>query len=118
MSQPYKVAIIGAGIAGLAAYRKLVAEGIKPEEIVVLEGADYVGGRVKQAILPDNPQTPTFIFKNTVDDADKEEALASDPSGAVVDIGGAWFHGITNNPLYEDIVEPNGLKGTHFDPVV
>ena len=43
-SNTYKVAIIGAGIAGLSAAHHLIEYGIK--DIVVLEARDRVGGRI------------------------------------------------------------------------
>lgn len=43
----YKVLILGAGSAGIAAAQKLTENGIK--NFLMLEGADYIGGRVKSA---------------------------------------------------------------------
>ena len=42
-----KVLILGAGVAGISAARTLHENGI--ENFLVLEGQDYIGGRVKQA---------------------------------------------------------------------
>lgn len=43
--QKYDVIIVGAGIAGLAAARKLQENGVS--NLLVLEAQDYIGGRVK-----------------------------------------------------------------------
>lgn len=45
-----RVIVIGAGLAGLAASRKLVAEGI---DVTVLEARDRVGGRIENGFLAD-----------------------------------------------------------------
>jgi monoamine oxidase len=68
-----KVLVIGAGIAGLAAARRLVDEyGYRaPGQVVVLEGRDRVGGRIHTS-----------------------QAL-----GTAVDLGATWIHGVDRNPL-------------------
>lgn len=68
-----KVIVIGAGIAGLAAARRLVDEyGYRsPGQVIVLEARNRVGGRIHTS-----------------------RAL-----GAPVDLGATWIHGIRGNPL-------------------
>ena len=44
MGRSYKVAVIGAGMAGLSAAGHLMSRGVT--DIVVLEGRDRVGGRI------------------------------------------------------------------------
>ena len=46
------VVIVGAGVAGLAAARHLLKEGVT--QIVVVEAQDRLGGRIKQ-VLPGPP---------------------------------------------------------------
>ncbi|MEV6316286.1 NAD(P)/FAD-dependent oxidoreductase [Streptomyces sp. NPDC051776] len=46
----HDVIVLGAGLAGLAAARDLVAGGT---DVLVLEARDRVGGRVEQTVLPD-----------------------------------------------------------------
>lgn len=64
-----RVVVIGAGMAGLACARKLAAAGV---ETVVLEARDRVGGR----IVTDR-RWP----------------------GMAVDLGAAWIHGVSGNPV-------------------
>lgn len=68
-SQTADVLIIGAGAAGLAAARELVAAG---RTVIVLEARDRIGGRVWT------------------------ERCWSD---APIDLGASWIHGHLNNPL-------------------
>lgn len=64
-----RVIVIGAGVAGIAAARELMALG---HEVTVLEARDRIGGRV-----------------HTVHD------WADTP----LDLGASWIHGISGNPL-------------------
>lgn len=64
-----KVIVVGAGIAGLAAAQRLLAEG---RDVVVLEARDRIGGRV---------WTDRFA------------------SGGCVDLGASWIHGVDGNPV-------------------
>lgn len=68
-----EIAIIGAGIAGLAAARTLTDEGYA---VFVLEARDRLGGRM----------------------------YTDDSLGFPVDLGAAWIHGASGNPLL-DLVE-------------
>lgn len=63
------VVIVGAGAAGIAAARRLLADGLR---VAVLEAADRIGGRAW---------------------------TAREPLGAPVDLGAAWFHCASRNPL-------------------
>ena len=63
--------IIGAGVAGLACFEKLVADGVREEEILILESRDRPLGRV----------------------------ATSRVAGVPVDVGAAWIHGTDGNPV-------------------
>lgn len=69
--QKRRVLVIGAGMAGLAAARDLVAAG---QEVVVLEARQRLGGRVW---------------------------TERDAAGTPIDLGAAWVHGQRGNPLTE-----------------
>lgn len=73
------VVVVGGGMAGLSAARVLHQRGV---DVVVLEGADRVGGRL-----------------HTVDLA-----------GSSVDLGAAWIHGPIGNPL-TPLAEESGVVG-------
>ncbi|XP_012945727.1 spermine oxidase [Aplysia californica] len=66
-----KVVVIGAGIAGVSAALKLVYNGIP--DVTLLEAQDYIGGRVKAAMIDGSP----------------------------ADLGAQFIHGRTGNPVYE-----------------
>ena len=66
-----RVAVIGAGSAGVGAARQLADEGF---EVVVWEARDRIGGRV-------------FTDHSTF--------------GVPVDLGGSWIDGISGNPMWE-----------------
>lgn len=65
-----RVVVIGAGIAGLAAARRLKEQGYS---VIVVEGRDRIGGRIW---------------------TDKS-------AGVPIDLGAAWIHGISGNPIYK-----------------
>lgn len=65
----YKVIIVGAGSAGLAAAQDLYQHGIK--DVLIIEARDRIGGRV----------------------------WTVHPWGAATDLGASWIHRTTNNPL-------------------
>lgn len=64
-----RVAVIGAGMSGLACARRLAAAGA---ETIVLEARDRIGGRIR---------------------TDRRW------SGLPVDLGASWIHGVTGNPV-------------------
>jgi len=64
-----RVAVIGAGMAGLACARRLAAAGY---ETVVLEARDRIGGRIRT-----DRRWP----------------------GMAVDLGASWIHGVSGNPV-------------------
>lgn len=68
-----KVVIVGAGLAGLAAGRRLHDCARDILDIVVVEAGDRIGGRI----------------------------LTSEFAGAQVEIGATWIHGIDGSPIYE-----------------
>jgi polyamine oxidase len=48
--QPHKkVLILGAGLSGIIAGKTLLDNGI--DDFVILEGQDYIGGRIKQVFI-------------------------------------------------------------------
>jgi len=70
-SHQYKVIIIGAGAAGLAAAQDLSQHGMK--DLLVIEARDRIGGRV----------------------------WTVSPWGAATDLGASWIHHTHNNPVAE-----------------
>ena len=81
----YTVAIIGAGIAGLAAARSLVDLG---HTVFLLEGRDRIGGRI-------------YTDRTTI-------------SGSTLDLGASWIHGITGNPI-STLAQQAGLTTVKTD---
>lgn len=69
LQKPQRVLVIGAGLAGLAAARKLKGLGY---EVTVLEGRDRIGGRIH---------------------------TSAKWSDLPLDLGASWIHGTTGNPL-------------------
>lgn len=82
-----KVVIIGAGVAGLSAANRLVQKGFDRSQVVVLEAQSRVGGRL----------------------------YTDDSLGFPLDLGAAWVHGITDNPLLKYIDEKKELVQTSPD---
>ena len=81
-----RIIIIGAGLAGLAAARKLKAYG---HDVLILEGRNRIGGRI---------QTSTQW------------------SDFPVDLGATWIHEITGNPLTAVAAEVNAtLVQTNYN---
>lgn len=72
-AQKRHVAIIGAGFAGLAAARTLLAESKGQVKVTVLEADTVVGGRARRGQLASGP----------------------------VELGATWFHGTEGNPVYD-----------------
>ncbi len=65
-----RVAVVGAGVAGLSAATELRANGF--DDVVVLEARDRIGGRV---------------WTDTIGD------------GFPIDLGASWIHGVDGNPI-------------------
>ena len=79
-SRSGRVAIVGAGIAGLAAAAELRAAGF--DDVVVLEASDRIGGRIWTSRIG---------------------------GGIPVDLGASWVHGIADNPI-AGIANGNGIR--------
>jgi protoporphyrinogen oxidase len=71
------VAVVGAGFAGLAAARTLLAEGKGHIKVTILEADAVVGGRARRGQL----------------------------ASGTVELGATWFHGTEYNPVYEYAME-------------
>lgn len=91
MTQSCRVAIVGAGVAGLSAANALIASGkFSASEVRVLEGAARIGGRVH-----------TQLFS---------EALPMN-----VELGAAWIHGTQGNPFAE-LAKEFGIEWKEIAP--
>ncbi|KAH0710110.1 hypothetical protein KY284_011537 [Solanum tuberosum] len=84
VSQKPKVVIIGAGIAGLTAAKKLYTTQNSNElfELCVVEGGNRIGGRI----------------------------FTTEFCGDRVEMGATWIHGIEGNPIYKIAQEINGFE--------
>lgn len=79
-----RVIVIGAGASGIGAARTLFAAGV---EVVVLEGCDRIGGRVKNHTLT----------KSLIAHSEKE-----DEHFVNIQLGANWIHGMEiSNPMFE-----------------
>jgi monoamine oxidase len=92
LTQEYDVAVVGAGLAGLAAARDLMRGGA---DVVVLEARERPGGRVEQELLPDG--RPVQFGGEVVADwmsayvgLVEELGLTLEPSYTAVDLPPAW----------------------------
>lgn len=83
-AERYDCIVIGAGVAGLAAARKLQQAG---RTVLVLEARDRIGGRVW---------------------------TDSSWSGAPVDLGAQWIHGVNGNPVAA-LTRLNGIRTVETD---
>ncbi|KAH0774295.1 hypothetical protein KY290_011432 [Solanum tuberosum] len=83
VSQKPKIVIIGAGIAGLTAAKKLYTTQNSNElfELCVVEGGNRIGGRI----------------------------FTTEFCGDRVEMGATWIHGIEGNPIYKIAQEINGF---------
>ncbi|KAH0735770.1 hypothetical protein KY285_011477 [Solanum tuberosum] len=84
VSQKPKIVIIGAGIAGLTAAKKLYTTQNSNElfELCVVEGGNRIGGRI----------------------------FTTEFCGDRVEMGATWIHGIEENPIYKIAQEINGFE--------
>lgn len=80
MPQNTKIIIVGAGVSGIAAARKLHENGFT--NFTILEAENRIGGRI-----------------NSVEFA-----------GSVIDVGGTWVHGEDGNIVYEMVKDLNLLS--------
>jgi monoamine oxidase len=92
LTQQYDVAVVGAGLAGLAAARDLAAGAA---DVVVLEARDRPGGRVEQELLPDG-RAVQYGGEVVADWMDAyvglvgELGLTLEPSYTAIDLPPAW----------------------------
>lgn len=84
------VAVLGAGLAGLAAARKLLAAG---REVVVLEARDRPGGRAHTAF--DHPDHPEYGAVEVGDSYARVRALANDFGLRIAPADRRWFRATT-----------------------
>ncbi|XP_055800733.1 probable polyamine oxidase 5 [Solanum dulcamara] len=84
VSQKPKIVIIGAGIAGLAAAKKLYTTQNSNElfELCVVEGGNRIGGRI----------------------------FTTEFCGDRIEMGATWIHGIEGNPIYKIAQEINAFE--------
>ncbi|KAL8572691.1 hypothetical protein ACOMHN_049820 [Nucella lapillus] len=82
-----KIVIIGAGIAGIAAGKRLVEEGFT--DFKIFEASDRIGGRIWSVV--------------------------TDEEGNKAEMGANWIHGVENNPIYQIADENNLLQLRHKD---
>ena len=88
-SNPRRIIVVGAGLAGLAAAQTLQEQG---HEVIVLEGRDRIGGRVWTST-----QWP----------------------GMPLDFGATWIHGTEDNPITALADDLNALRRvTDYDRVI
>jgi monoamine oxidase len=92
LTRQYDVAVVGAGLAGLAAARDLAAGGA---DVVVLEARDRPGGRVEQEVLPDGRpvQYGGEVVADWMDAYVRlvgELGLTLEPSYTAIDLPPAW----------------------------
>jgi monoamine oxidase len=92
LTEKYDLAVLGAGLAGLAAARDLTRGGA---DVVVLEARDRPGGRVEQELLPDG--RPVQYGGEVVADwmsayvgLVEELGLTLEPSYTEIDLPPAW----------------------------
>jgi monoamine oxidase len=92
LTEKYDLAVVGAGLAGLAAARDLTRGGA---DVVVLEARDRPGGRVEQELLPDG--RPVQYGGEVVADwmsayvgLVEELGLTLEPSYTEIDLPPAW----------------------------
>jgi monoamine oxidase len=92
LSEKYDVAVVGAGLAGLAAARDLAAGGA---DVVLLEARERPGGRVEQELLPDGRpvQYGGEVVASWMDayvGLTAELGLTLEPSYTAIDLPPAW----------------------------
>lgn len=118
----YRVIVIGAGAAGLACARELMERGY---DVLVLEARNRPGGRLKSIPLRLASKDEISSSSSTYRAKDKNHPLSQHisipstikslsnseygPTFCPIDAGGAFIHGINDNPVH-DICQKIGIS--------
>ena len=86
-----RVIVIGGGMAGLTVATQLKRTG--QVDVLVIEAQDSLGGRTRTVDFPERPE-------------------GSSANAVPIDMGAAWIHGLTGNPL---VALADEAKATLFD---
>eukprot|EP01102_Stenamoeba_stenopodia_P006253 TRINITY_DN1711_c0_g1_i2.p1 TRINITY_DN1711_c0_g1~~TRINITY_DN1711_c0_g1_i2.p1 ORF type:complete len:559 (+),score=112.60 TRINITY_DN1711_c0_g1_i2:34-1710(+) len=127
MDVEVKVVIVGAGIAGIGAGRRLMELGWIPgEDFVILEANSRVGGRMhtidcvsSKAANREEKKTVKEEAENKTPEEDSNDASSSSSSSSSspllpfgIDVGAQWVHGRVGNPIYKLAFDQFGLEMT------
>lgn len=116
-SKQTRLVIIGAGFAGLSAARTIQGAGERIE-VIVLEASSAVGGRVRSGAVGSRERGLSCAVSCHPCECVTLTRIASSqlPSGARVELGATWFHGIQGNPLYDIAVWEGLIRDLRGDP--